>query len=103
MENNIKKLRLKKGLTQSKLAKIIGVSRSALSMYEINASEPDFNTVCKFADYFNVTADFILGRNCQNDNTALTDEETLLLANYRKCNKENKKMLIGLSKELLND
>jgi len=58
----IKLLRLQKNLTQEQLAEIIGISRSALSMYELNEREPDIETIIKFADFFQVSTDYLLGR-----------------------------------------
>lgn len=58
----LKYLRIQKGLTQEQLAEIIGISRSALSMYELEQREPDLGTLIKIADYFSVTTDYLLGR-----------------------------------------
>ena len=59
----LKELRQKKGLTQGKLAEKIGVSRSAISMYEIDASEPDLDTLNIIANFFNVSIDYLTGRD----------------------------------------
>lgn len=58
----LKYLRLQKNMTQEQLAEIIGISRSALSMYELNEREPDIETIVKFADFFQVSTDYLLGR-----------------------------------------
>lgn len=55
-------LRKKKKLTQDELAKILGISRGALSMYEIGQREPDFATLKKIADFFHISTDYLLGR-----------------------------------------
>ncbi|MFX4261030.1 helix-turn-helix domain-containing protein [Pelotomaculum propionicicum] len=55
-------LRKSKKLTQIKLAKILKISRGALSMYEIGQREPDYATLQRIADYFNVSTDYLLGR-----------------------------------------
>lgn len=57
----IVELRKKQGLTQAGLAKAIGISRSALSLYEIEKREPDIGTLRKLASLFNVSIDYILG------------------------------------------
>lgn len=54
-------LRKSHGLTQAELAKSIGISRSALSLYEIEKREPDIETLRKFSSIFNVTVDYLLG------------------------------------------
>lgn len=46
---------------RKELAKKIGVSRSALSLYEIDRREPDLETVKKIASLFGVTTDYLLG------------------------------------------
>ena len=59
----IKELRQNFGITQSKLAEKLNLSRSTIAMYETGASEPDFETANKIADYFNVSIDYLLGRD----------------------------------------
>lgn len=59
----LKNLRKEKELTQTQLAKMIGISRGALSLYETGKREPDYCTLQKFADFFNVSTDYLLGRN----------------------------------------
>lgn len=81
--NKIKELRQQKGITQVKLSKIIGVSRSAISMYEINASQPDYDIISKIADYFGVSVDYLLGR--ENKSTDLSQDERQLLTYFKQC------------------
>lgn len=57
----INELRKELELSQEELAKKIGVSRSALSLYEIDRREPDLETVKKIASLFGVTTDYLLG------------------------------------------
>lgn len=60
--NRIAELRKKANITQEKFSSIIGVGRSTLAMYETNKSEPDFTVLQKIADYFDVSTDYLLGR-----------------------------------------
>ncbi|WP_141335211.1 helix-turn-helix domain-containing protein [Paenibacillus sp. tmac-D7] len=55
-------LRDKRGLTQEELADLLGISRAALSHYEKNRRKPDFHTLTKLSDFFNVTIDYLIGR-----------------------------------------
>lgn len=55
-------LREDRKLSQTEVAKAIGMSRSGFSMYELGQREPDLEMVGKLADYFGVTTDFLLGR-----------------------------------------
>ncbi|MWC30438.1 helix-turn-helix domain-containing protein [Paenibacillus sp. MMS18-CY102] len=55
-------LREQRGWTQEQTSQSLGISRAALSHYEKNRREPDTETLTKFADLFNVTIDFLVGR-----------------------------------------
>ncbi|KXG73829.1 helix-turn-helix domain-containing protein [Thermotalea metallivorans] len=55
-------LRKEKGLTQSQLAEVLGVSRGTIGMYEIDKRDPDTSTLEKLSNYFNVSVDYLLGR-----------------------------------------
>ncbi|PAB61342.1 helix-turn-helix domain-containing protein [Anaeromicrobium sediminis] len=57
----LKLLRESKELYQKDLAKIIGVSSGAIGMYENDKRTPDFETLKKIANYFNVSTDYLLG------------------------------------------
>lgn len=63
MHRRIVELRKAKKITQEGLAKQIGVTRSALSQYELGIRNPDYDIVKSIADYFGVTTDYLLGRN----------------------------------------
>ncbi len=60
--DTLKFLRAQARLSQTEFAKIIGVSRSCIGMYETGQREPDFETLETIADYFNVTMDYLLGK-----------------------------------------
>ena len=58
----LKQLRLQHGLTQKELAKVMGVSSSAVGMWEIGRNEPDYKTLKRLADFFKVSIDYLLGK-----------------------------------------
>lgn len=58
----IKILRKKHSITMKRLAEIIGVSEGAVSQYENGKRQPDYDTLKRIADYFNVSIDYLLGR-----------------------------------------
>lgn len=70
-QNIFKRLRSSSGLTQAEMAEKLGISRSTIGMYETGAREPDFETLEKIADFFNVDTDFLLGRT---DKTSILPE-----------------------------
>ena len=59
----IKELRSQKKISQQKLADLLGVSRSAVSMWEIDASQPDNDTLLKLSEILNISVDYLLGRS----------------------------------------
>ena len=62
MKNNIKAAREKQGLTQQECADLFDVKLRAWQTYEQGVSEPKFEVLCKIADLFGVTTDYLLGR-----------------------------------------
>lgn len=60
--NNLRLIRKEKGLSMRELGKIIGVSESTISQYETGKREPDFETLLKLGEYFNVSMDYLLDR-----------------------------------------
>ena len=62
MEFRLKKLRKQKNISQLKLALDLNMSQNTISRYENMAREADYETLIKFADYFDVSLDYLLGR-----------------------------------------
>jgi repressor LexA len=62
---NLKTLRTDKKISQQKLANDIGVSRSTIAMWETGGSQPDNDNLKELAKYFNVSVDYLLGREEQ--------------------------------------
>ena len=59
----IKTMRESRGMTQVQLAAEMGVSRSAIGMYERDEREPDLDTIEALADIFNVPMSALTDRN----------------------------------------
>lgn len=60
--DKIKELRTENGLSQGALAKQIGVSQKAIDYWERGINEPKASYIVKLADYFDISADALLGR-----------------------------------------
>jgi transcriptional regulator with XRE-family HTH domain len=60
--NRIKILRNQKGISQGELAKIVGKTQQAVNLWEKGVNEPSLDIINLLADYFNVSADYLLGR-----------------------------------------
>ena len=64
-ERNIFPVRLKKlrgDTPPSVLAELCGIRRNAIGEYETGRSLPGFHSIIKLADHFDVSVDFLLGR-----------------------------------------
>ena len=62
MEFKLKKLRKERRISQLKLALDLNMNQNSISRYENLEREADYETLIKFADYFNVSLDYLLGR-----------------------------------------
>lgn len=71
---NLINLRKKRGYTQAQMAANIGISRQAYSNYELGNREPDNNTLLTIANFFDVSIDYLLGRDENEKPTGIADE-----------------------------
>ena len=62
MEFRLKELRKKRQISQLKLALDLNMNQNSISRYENCEREADYETLIKFADYFDVSLDYLLGR-----------------------------------------
>ena len=58
----LKELREQRHISQVFLGLELGMSQNTISRYETGAREADYETLLAFADYFNVSVDYLLGR-----------------------------------------
>ena len=61
MKFRLKELRKKRKISQLKLALDLNMSQNSISRYETGEREADYETLIKFADYFDVSVDFLCG------------------------------------------
>ncbi len=61
--NRIKELRKEHKITQEKLAAILGISRSAIAMYETEKCDLSNDILISCASFFDVSTDYLLGQS----------------------------------------
>lgn len=94
-------LRQEKGISQRQAAKALGISQALLSHYENGAREPGLVFVVKACDFYNVSADFLLGRTLSRDGTTILDADTLYDVSDERDNVLRGSVLATLSKKLI--
>ncbi|MBP3673568.1 MAG: helix-turn-helix transcriptional regulator [Oscillospiraceae bacterium] len=62
MYKRIRELREDKDLTQKQIAEILGMSQTGYSKYETGENDIPTHILIKLADFYNTSADYILGR-----------------------------------------
>ncbi|WP_353654982.1 helix-turn-helix transcriptional regulator [Clostridium sp. CCUG 7971] len=72
LSENLKKLRKEKNLSQEQLAKMLNVSRQAVSKWESGKTYPDIDNLILLRDIFNITLDDLI-----INESKIKDEETI--------------------------
>lgn len=63
----IRSLRAKSGMVQKELAAAMNLKHSTLASYETGGREPSLHTITRFAEFFGVTTDYLLGFESQSE------------------------------------
>ncbi len=62
-ESRLKAIRMAKGLTQHEVAEATGIARSTIAAYEAGARKPHGENVKALAEFYGVSADYLLETN----------------------------------------
>ena len=93
LNENIKKLRMLRCLSQVELAKNLHVSKQCISNWENDNILPSIEMLIKIAEFFDVTTDYLLGLSVKNTISmdGLTEIQTehikALIEDFRKANR----------------
>lgn len=92
--DNLKVFRMEKSVSQQEIADYLQITRQAYNYYENGKREPDYKTLLKLSEYFNITVDDLL-----NENMSQRDKNLAILnRNARKLSKEDRKKLLDMAK-----
>ena len=61
----------KKNISPTRVALDIGLSKAAVTIWKQTESTPNGDVLCKLADYFGCSVDYLLGRENTSDTTVL--------------------------------
>lgn len=79
LSDKLKKLRENMGLDQKDVAEKLNIQQGSYSNYERGKRTPDIETLKKIADFYNVSADFLLGKSNENESNIIKLERELTI------------------------
>lgn len=83
-------LRQERNLSQKELAKELGLSPAAIGFFETGKNQPKAESLKAYANFFNVSVDYLLGRDCLENFSVpvsavnLTEDEKEVLNGFKK-------------------
>lgn len=82
ISTRLKQLRLDKRLRQDQVARLVGVSKGAISAYENDIRQPSFDVLIRLANLYRVSTDYLLGRTDERliDISGLTAAEAIIIS-----------------------
>ncbi len=103
--NVLKSMRIESGLTQQELSARLNIAQATIACYENGQRVPYISSLVAYADFFDCTLDYIVGRADEFGNRTknadarasdhLSDGELELIRKYRKLTKEQRAALLG--------
>lgn len=97
MQNRIRQLRRKAGISQEKLAEMMNVTQASISLYETNSNIPS-DMLVAISRYFGVSVDYLLCLDDRETDAALSSEEYQLILCYRELPLKYRKAVISAVK-----
>lgn len=81
LSTRLKQLRLDKRLRQEQVARLVGVSKGAISAYETDIRQPSYDVLIRLANLYRVSTDYLLGRTDDRslDISGLTAHEVAVI------------------------
>ena len=95
LARRLKELRFQNDLTQTQFAQALGVAQQTVGGWEKNNSSPNYDLLNKIADYFNVTTDYLLGRDMQAP-APLSLQQTALIRGFDGLNEDGQATLLNV-------
>lgn len=91
----LKQLRKRHNMTQGDLSTTLGITRSAISMYEMGTRMPDYDMMKRISELFNVSMDYLYEKEAPAE-PELTEAEAALLVLFRQIPPERQQIYLQL-------
>lgn len=91
----LKELREEKKISQNKLSKELNINVMTYNGWENEKVEPNINTLCKLADYYQVSLDYLVGRDFGNDLGYVTKLQMNFIKLFLKLNERKQLLAMG--------
>ncbi len=102
----LKELREGKHISQQRLAIELNVSQATISKYELGQADPGIPTIVQLAQFFHVSADYLLEISDSKQNISdsrLSDTEKQLVFDFKRLDKIQKAKLLAYLQGLLQE
>ena len=101
MKLRIKSLREELSMTQQGLADKLFLTQKTINSYEVGRTRPNIETLCKLADIFDTSIDYLVGNSNVRYSSLIkeeeiTNKEKYLLKNFRKLSEETQDHLLNI-------
>lgn len=103
MKEQLQWLRKSRNLTQDDLAEALDISLSSYQKYERDVVSPSYETLCKIADFYHVTTDYLLGREPATDpfdKLPLSEDQKSVIERYASFPDDVRAIILDAIKEL---
>ena len=91
----LKELQKNSKKTIKENAKVLGISQSTYNKYLSGEREPNIEMQIKIADYFNVSLDYLCGRDYGNDLPMLSSQDKEAIKMFCALNDKQKNLIYG--------
>ncbi|MBQ6700819.1 MAG: helix-turn-helix transcriptional regulator [Oscillospiraceae bacterium] len=98
----LKQLREERNITQQELADQLSCSQQSIHNYENHGTQPDIDMLCRMADFFNTSVDYLIGNTNVRDPYNLakyedsSEKEIRLVNSFRSLPEETKEHFLAL-------
>ena len=89
LTHRLRGLRDNRGFLQSEIAEYLNITQVAYSMYETGKRQMNFETLCRLAELYEVSTDYLLGRQ-EAIPSFLNEDERAVIAQYKMLNERAK-------------